>query len=381
MSDALDPADPEPADPDRADPGSADPDPAELDRAGLDPAPVLDAVGVALGRPLTLLEPLGGSPRSGVWRAGDDAGTVVLKAHRDGAAAARREAQGLSGARGSGVAPRLLLVLDEPAVVVMEDLGTGPDVADGLLSRDPARARRSMRLWAEAVAGLHVASHPRAAELRGGTLGSSMPALVTQAAEDLDRHADRLGVGHVDGFAEALTGLAAGLAGSEHQALSPGDVCPDNNTERDGRLVLFDFEFAELRDVAWDASYLRVPWPTCWCAWQVPEAETRAALDRYREVAAATLPHVGTDAFEAEVDAAVLAWCLLTTSWFLPAALDDDPVRSRHAPRRRPVVLHRLELVARSEGPDPLRDLAGRLRRALVDRWGEQPLALAPAFR
>ena len=38
------------------------------------------------------------------------------------------------------------------------------------------------------------------------------------------------------------------------------------------RVVLVDFEGAEWRHVAWDVAYLRVPWPTCWCSWRMPDA-------------------------------------------------------------------------------------------------------------
>ena len=59
-----------------------------------------------------------------------------------------------------------------------------------------------------------------------------------------------------------------------------------------------------MRHPAWDAAYLAVPWPTCWCSWRIPEASAERALDAYREKAASGIPHVATDAFEADVAAA-----------------------------------------------------------------------------
>ena len=147
-------------------------------------------------------------------------------------------------------------------------------------------------------------------------------------------------------------------------------------------LTLLDFEFAEIRHHAWEAAYLRAPWPSCWCAWQVPEGLSAIALDAY--VGAAFGVHGSPATFERDVDLATLLWCVDTCTWYLRAALepwkphntDDDRI-----PGRRTPVLSRLDLATRLPGPEPLVGWIGALRTELVARWGEHPLRLAPAFR
>jgi hypothetical protein len=335
------------------------------------------AAGAVLGRDLTVVDQLGGSLRNDVWRAGDGAGTVVVKQHKEKGNPWRRESRGLRAAEPTGVAPRLLGTDDDRGVLVMEDLGGGPTVADALLSRDRDRARRLLGAWAEAAADLHAGTVGLAVD---DPEADEMPGIVAESADELAELAERVGV---DGSAaRLLVEVAEPLRAGEHTALSAGDMCPDNNAEVGGRLRLFDFEFADVRHPAWDASYLRVPWPSCWCAWRVPGDETARALEHYRERLTPSLAYVGTGAFERDVDTAVLVWCLITCAWFLPAALDDDPPPRRSAaPRRKPLVLHRLRHATTLPAPEPLHALARDLRGALVDRWGEHDLALAPAFR
>ena len=74
--------------------------------------------------------------------------------------------------------------------------------------------------------------------------------------------------------------LAARLLDTEHHALSPADACPDNNLLTDRRLRLIDFEWSEVRHPAWDAAYLAVPWPTCWCSWRIPGRVRRPGARR-----------------------------------------------------------------------------------------------------
>ena len=70
--------------------------------------------------------------------------------------------------------------------------------------------------------------------------------------------------------------LQDGFGGDDRcWALTPGDTCPDNNVLTEAGVVLFDFEAAAIRHLAWDAAYLRVPWPSCWCAWRLPEDVAR----------------------------------------------------------------------------------------------------------
>ena len=73
----------------------------------------------------------------------------------------------------------------------------------------------------------------------------------------------------------------------------------------------------------------------------------------------------------------------VSTSLVLPNALGDDPPAddpSKPTPTRRAMILHRLDGARRSTDLPALAELAERLRAYLVGRWGEVPLAFAPAF-
>jgi hypothetical protein len=50
-------------------------------------------------------------------------------------------------------------------------------------------------------------------------------------------------------------------------------------------------------------------------------------------------------------------------------------------PTRRAMITHRLAAASRNTELPALAELAGTLARALAGRWGDVPLAYAPAFR
>jgi len=341
-----------------------------------------------------------GSAGSASSAGGGGAATYVVKhyvaADGDGWA---REPAALEALSGSGTVPRLLGVLDEPRLVVMEDLGRAPHLADALLGRDPGRATAALDAWVDALARLHLATDDVALSTFARELGTrapespthQMPTLLEDAARAYVSWGDRLGLPAPDEVAGALTGLVSGFS-TPDVALTPGDTCPDNNIVLPGGLRLLDFEGAEIRHPAWDVAYLRVPWPSCWCAWRLPSDVADRGVQRYRDRVAASVEYVGTAAFLADLDLATLGWCLISTAWFLPAALDDtvadEPLGGRglvRAPGRRALVLHRLWLA--SHLPDPegaqavLTAYARDLYRVLARRWGEPTLVLAPAYR
>lgn len=339
--------------------------------------------------PVTVLP---GSNRNRVWRARlQDGRTVVVKHYRDPATGTwLRESAALRLADGAG-APQLLGVSDPvtgPAVAVLEDLGTTGSLADLLLARDgdaPRRAGEGLEAWAEAVGALQRRTHGRTdafaeaigPDLRADTTAEEVDEAPTGLAALADAHdlpwRDELPAA----FAEALAPLSrAGGA-----VLSPGDTCPDNNVLADGRAWLLDFEHAQARHRAWDAAYLRVPWPTCWCAWQVPAAHAQRALARLLD---ASFDGPVPASFVDDLDAATLLWCLVSARWFLAGALEEPADRNAdeaRRPGRWTLVLTRLELAARTPGPEPLRRWAAETATVLVRRWGEHALRPAPAYR
>ncbi len=316
---------------------------------------------------------LGGSTRSQVRRITLPGGaTAVHKAYRSPGEGWVREAAALSVVG----TPALLDETADPASVTMADVGSGPDLASVLLGHDPSAATAAVVGWAEAMADLAAATAGRRAEFvaqlaaRSGDLPIAAETVTTSMADAgvvLSRYAAEWGLG----AAPTIAGPEAGPA-----ALTPGDCCPDNALLAAGGVVLIDYEAAQWRPVAWDVAYLTVPWPTCWCSWLLPPNVTAGAVEAYRTRLAPVLPEVGADAFDGALLAARDAWALWSAAHFLPAALDGDPTEGpRPTPTRRAGILHRLADAAERS------PFAAALHEELCRRWGEHPLALAPAYR
>ena len=317
---------------------------------------------------------------------------MVVKSYAGGSLGSwARERVGLDAAGPVGVAPRLLAVGDDPPLVVMEDLGSAPSVADHLLGGDPDAADEALVSWATTLGRLHAGTHAdraaiaaRFAEAEGavaddepvdrfhaGVAGSS-----DQATTDWAAYAEALGI---DGPPD-VGALAAVLADPEHHALSPADVCPDNNLLLPDGCRLIDFEWAEVRHPAWDAAYLAVPWPTCWCSWRIPDASAERALDAYREAAVEGIPYVADDAFADDVEAA-RAVLGAGVGVVVPARPPCARTQTPHpaSPGTRPRMQHRLGLVA--ESGTAAASFAGEVLEHTRRQWGDLALALAPAYR
>jgi hypothetical protein len=377
---------------------------------------VLAAAAAALSAtygPLVLheVDVLDGSPRTYVVRArtegrADLPTTVVVKVHAEattsGSEVREPAALGLLTAAGWGLTPRLLAVADDPPLVVMEDLGAGlPDLAGALLGTDRALAERLVLAWADAVAHLHARTSGWTDDLgaaltanadrlgRGTPATNGMPDALELAATTLAEELPGLGV---EPTAEALDvlrqldGLLGG--GAACWALSPSDACPDNNLVTDRGMLLLDFEGAQVRHVAWDAAYLTVPWPSCWCSWRLPDDVAGRALGHWRNGLAAVAPHVTSTDFEADLAVAEMGWALMSTSWFLETAMREAderlaPPPDAVTPSKPATLQHRLSLAAATSEPRlaPLRDLAAEVHAAALARWGDVSLPLAPAFR
>jgi Phosphotransferase enzyme family len=318
---------------------------------------------------------------------------LIVKEFPDAGEGWVRESAALAAAPADAPVPRLVAASASPPVVVMTDAGTGPSVADALLGGDAAAAGTAVERFAAALGLLHLStqgvrgafSAELAARSSGTVPESAMPGFVTGAASALAAFCDQLGVPVPEGALQALAELPDLLSAAGPSALTLADACPDNNVRAGDGYVLIDFEEAEWRHVAWDIAYLTVPWPSCWCSFRLPADVTRQALARYRATIADRLPYATTPAFDHDVTLATTGWAFVSASWFLGAALgedrpfDDDTIAG--LPTRRAVILHRLGDAQRAIAPPVLAEFAGRLRAELVQRWGEVPLELAPAFR
>ena len=313
-------------------------------------ADALAAGSRALGVPLLAPEELQGSDRTLVVRARAPQGSVVVKLHRDAnAESAVREPAGLEVAGGQGT-PRLLAVTD-PAGVVLEDVGMGDDLAELLLGTDPAAAADGLRRWAAALGALHARTAACGAQLQEALDRSAVrlglpalpaagtPAMLARAADALAVGLPLLGVSPSDDALAELRGLDELLGGPPQAwALTPSDACPDNNRLTLDGLILLDLEGAQLRHVAWDAAYLLVPWPSCWCSWRLPVEVAHAALESWR--AAVALAYARDPAFEDDLRTVLLGWAMTSAGWFVRRAIQDDHPHLV-TPTRKAMVQHR----------------------------------------
>jgi hypothetical protein len=336
--------------------------------------------------------------RSSVWRVravdGDrNTGTVIVKHFHTAGESWVREVAALTTLPSSLHAPRVLASSAEPPVVVMTDAGDGASLADALLGDDAAYAGAALNRWAEAMARLHVATRDlrepfkAALDERAGDLpvwDHRMGADIDDAMRVIDLSCASLGVNVPGGALDEVRDLIERLGSDGAAAITPADACPDDNVLTDDELVIVDFENAQWRNIAWDVAYLRAPWPTCWCAWQLPDEVADSAVAAYRAIAGEAFEKVASDDFDRDVDAASVGWTLVSTSWLLNAVSDADASlsgRAARGPKRRAMVLGRLERAARSTELPTAAQLAERLGETLREQWGDVPLDLAPAFR
>jgi hypothetical protein len=318
--------------------------------------------------------------------------SLIVKRYHSAGEGWVREASALAVLPPGVPGPRLVACGAVPPIVITEDLGPRSSVADVLLGTDPQAAAAAVVDWAEALAALHVgtrgsrpAFRAALAERQGDLpVADSLVAVgLDDAVRVLDRECGALGV-RVPGEAfEELRELGRRLGGSGPAALSPSDTCPDNNVRTPGGLVLIDFEDAHWRHVAWDVAYLRVPWPTCWCSWRLPDEVADEAVAAYRQAAGPGFPEVADPGFDRDVSAAAVGWAMVSTGLFIDNALGSDPPLNpdRPTPTRRAMIMHRLRTAAGSPELPAVAELADRLVAELRTRWGDVPLAYARAFR
>ncbi|MGW0551235.1 aminoglycoside phosphotransferase family protein, partial [Streptomyces altiplanensis] len=173
-----------------------------------------------------------------------------------------------SAIRSSGVSPAspALLGADPAArVLVMEHLDDlGP--ADDWL---PA--------YADSLARLHALTGPADA--------GALPAWPGPTGADADSFlafARTLGVPLPQGVDGELAGLLGRLDPAPHHALLHGDPCPGNDLRTATGVRFVDFEHASLGNGLVELAYLRIGFPTCWCAMSVTGPPLSEAEDVYR---------------------------------------------------------------------------------------------------
>ncbi|WP_436764161.1 hypothetical protein [Streptosporangium sp. V21-05] len=345
-----------------------------------------EVVGVELSDPVDL----GGSPRSVVLRCRTaSGGSVVVKKYGtdpEGLRAFTGEAAGLS----LGLAgPELLGVDDSVPLLVMEDLGSAPTLADVLLGDDPRAALDGLTTWARGLGRLSAASVHRRADLTSlsARYGLGVPSWAEEPWV----------AGYAAGFPSALAGIGVEappeLAGElgriaatdadDYLAFTPGDTCPDNNLLTPDGLRLIDFESACYQPVFMTAAYCRMPFATCWCVFTLPAGLAERIEETYRaEVVEAYPELVEDEIWEPGIRRAVALWTVHMTTSLIPRMAEDRPAHRtrRPVPTLWQLLRHRWEMGSALEEFPAFAETMRLLLRDVAGGWDVPPLPGYPAF-
>ena len=177
------------------------------------------------------------------------------------------------------VVPRLLGADADAGILLMEDLGLGPSLADSLLTGDRSRVRADLVSYDGALGSMHAWSMGRPRDPGLGT--TPWPAAVARGKDAFLGAAVSLGLAAVAAGTEidqlSLLPNETGYHGLVHD-----DACPDNVRFLDGRCRIFDSGHSGWGAVVLDASYLLAPFPSCWCFGRLPASVAAPAMPAYR---------------------------------------------------------------------------------------------------
>ncbi|MFI6642839.1 phosphotransferase family protein [Streptomyces sp. NPDC050504] len=326
-----------------------------------------------IGEPLSALGlPEGGhllesSPRSHVWRTALADGTpAIVKQTAEGGATtdgATRFAREVTALRLAGraadpaVAPALLGTDPRNRVMVLELLeeqgaSGGGDWLPG---------------YADALARLHSVTGPAD---RG-----ALPAWAGPKPADADAFlalAEALDVEVPPRAADQLGALLDRLDPAPHHALLHGDPCPGNDLRTSGGVRFIDFEHAALGNGLVELAYLRIGFPTCWCAMSVTGAPLEEAESVYRST---WRSRTGTDV-PGDLADACAGWLVQGDALVRRAEREtrdhlarvpvEDFAWGPSTARER--LVHRLDVVAGLARDHDLLHAVGTLSGALADR-------------
>jgi len=321
-----------------------------------------ESLRAALGAPVVIRQ-LPSSSRSRVWLVEFDGEPAIVKQISDRPGAgdwyAREEtALRLAGRARPPVVPAVLSSHAADRVLVLEYLAERP------------RSRAWLTDFAVALARLHACGRP-------GDAGA-LPAWAGPGAADVAAFTDlaeRMQVPVPPRLPDELHGLTGRLTpATDHadHALLHGDPCPDNAIHTSAGIRFIDLEAAALGSGESELAYLRVGWPTCWCATSAPEPDIREAEAAYRSTWRSL---TGADLAGSLADACA-GW-LIRGDTLVERAERGRSVQLMRLPEEdwewgtataRQRLLHRLAVVAAVADDDPSLDGLVEVCRAMRDR-------------
>jgi len=277
--------------------------------------------------------------------------------------------------------------------VMMADLGRDhPSLVEPLLGADPAAARTTLEAMMQHLGQLHADTFGQ--QERFQTMLSALhpdgAQFVTQAYP-IQKYAKLFSilaefVDLVPGFeAEAASVLTAVHSPGPFFTFVHGDPCPDNWFRLPDRLTLIDFEQAHFGHALRDAVYLRMNFPTCWCANRLPPGLVSELEAAYRTAFATSCPQVLDEAvFVTELTNCCAFWLLESFRWMVPAIREKDDTWGIATLRTRLIAhLDSFATIAQQSGHLPaMWQTAVRLHDAWQRHWPDvAPLPVYPAFQ
>jgi hypothetical protein len=292
--------------------------------------------------------------------------------------------------------PELFAHGADSRLVVLEDLGGAPTLADKLLGDDARGAERALLSWARSLGRLHATTAGREADfdalerrltppelkdplaVDGATALSALPALLEA----------ELGVPTPAEVIDHASNSRSLMETGRHRAFSPSDSCPDNNLITSRGVRFLDFEGGCVRNAIFDAAYLRVPFPSCWCPFALPAGMSAAMLAGWRAEVRVVWPDLDDETvLLPRLLDAQLFWVWLTTWQFFsrPEAAQSHSSTLADTPPETLVLVDRWRRLADDAEQAGVREVAehaAQVRDALRARFGrEDVLPLYPAFR
>ncbi|MFN7709549.1 MAG: phosphotransferase [Holosporales bacterium] len=294
--------------------------------------------------------------------------------------------------------------------ILIEDLGAlHVSLVDSLTGPNRDQAVGALQRFMKALAHLHAASFKKIdrydAVLRGihpdGRDDHSLHSgAYKQKIEDVKTACALMELNFAPGLEQEIVDIMDYNYGDENfLVLCHGDICPDNvfDDPASSRLSFIDFEWASPRSALRDAVYLRMGFPTCWCAKSLPRDVIDAMEAVYRRTLAETLPAALDDQLYAQAYLNACAFWVLKTFSLLETTWDTDdtwpsgpvPAESLWRPEQnfvRPRFVSRLSTylqLTEVNNPYPLlRTLVDQMLEKAQKRWNNAPpLELYPAFR
>lgn len=295
--------------------------------------------------------------------------------------------------------------------ILQEDLGNQHiSLVDSLTASNKKEAVAALSRFMHALGRMHAASFGHLSEYKRilGTISTMTFDEVAEfqlvhddLIERLKKSNQALGLTISQSLIDETRDIAEKvLLPGAFAVLTHGDICPDNVFDHPSKakdLQLIDFEWSFVRSALLDGTYLRMSFPTCWCAKALPNDVIQALEGVYRQELVRSIPAAKDDTLYQEAYVYACAfWVLQQTVHFIPGVKEKDrvgpsgpvPIDSLWSAEKntvRPRVLARLkafvEVASEANKLPNLTSMAREMLKILELIWDNtRSLEFYPAF-